>query len=75
MMQKLRKVDEGLALVLDRDLLAAHGIDEETSVEVAFSGSTMIVTAHANATREAGFKRALDATHERFGAALRRLAE
>lgn len=75
MIQKLRKHGDELALILDRELLAAHGIDEETSVEVAFSGTTLIVTASIDAERKARFERALSATNERFGAALKRLAE
>lgn len=75
MIQKLRKHGDELALVLDRELLAAHGMDEETSVEVAFSGTTLIVTASIDIERKARFERALSATNERFGAALERLAE
>jgi len=75
MIQKLRKHGDELALVLDRELLAAHGMDEETSVEVAFSGTTLIVTASIDTERKARFERALSATNERFGAALKRLAE
>lgn len=75
MIQKLRKHGDELALVLDRELLAAHGMDEETSVDVAFSGTTIIVTLSIDAERKARFERALSATNERFGEALRRLAE
>lgn len=75
MIQKLHKHDEGLALVIDRAILAAHGIDEETPVEVAFSGTTMIVTASIDPERKAQFERSLAATHDRFGLALQKLAE
>ncbi|MFM8434375.1 MAG: AbrB/MazE/SpoVT family DNA-binding domain-containing protein [Planctomycetia bacterium] len=75
MIQKLHKHDEGLALVIDRATLAAHGIDEDTPVEVAFSGTTMIVTASIDPERKAAFERSLAATHDRFGQALQKLAE
>lgn len=75
MIQKLLKQGDGLALVLDRAMLAAHGIDEETPVEVAFYGTTMIVTANIDVDRKAMFERALAATHERFGLTLKTLAE
>jgi len=75
MIQKLRKHGDELALVLDRELLAAHGMDEETAVEVAFSGTTIIVTPSIDAGRKARFEQALSATNDRFGSALRRLAE
>ncbi len=75
MIQKLRKHGDELALVLDRELLAAHGMDEETAVEVAFSGTTIIVTPSIDADRKARFEQALSATNDRFGSALRRLAE
>jgi len=75
MIQKLHKHDEGLALVIDRATLAAHGMDEETPVEVAFSGTTMIVTAGIDPQRKARFERALASTHDRFGLTLQKLAE
>jgi hypothetical protein len=75
MIQKLHKHAEGLALVIDRATLAAHGIDEATPVEVAFSGTTMIVTANIDIERKRRFEQALAATHERFGRTLQKLAE
>jgi hypothetical protein len=75
MIQKLHKHNDGLALVIDRATLAAHGIDEETPVEVAFSGTTMIVTAGIDHDRKAKFERALNETHERFGMTLQKLGE
>ena len=75
MIRKMRKHDDGLAIVIDRETLAAHGIDEETPVEVAFSGTTMIVTASIDIERKTRFERALAATHARFGLALQKLAE
>jgi len=75
MIQKLHKHNDGLALVIDRATLAAHGIDEETPVEVAFSGTTMIVTASIDLERKALFERALALTHDRFGLTLQKLAE
>lgn len=75
MIQKLHKHDQGLALVIDRATLAAHGIDETTPVEVAFSGTTMVVTASIDVERKARFERALAATHDRFGLTLQKLAE
>jgi hypothetical protein len=75
MIQKLHKHHDGLALVIDRATLAAHGIDEETPVEVAFSGTTMIVTASIDLERKALFERALALTHDRFGLTLQKLAE
>jgi hypothetical protein len=50
-------------------------LDEETTVDIAFSGTTIIVTANIDAERKARFEQALSATNERFGAALKRLAE
>ena len=75
MIQKLHKHNDGLALVIDRATLAAHGIDEETPVEVAFSGTTMIVTASIDLERKSRFEQALASTHDRFGLTLQKLAE
>ncbi len=75
MIQKLQQHGDDLALVIDRATLAAHGIDEETPVVVAFSGTTMIVTANIDLDRKTRFERALAATHDRFGLTLQKLAE
>jgi hypothetical protein len=75
MIQKLSKQGDGLALVIDRAILAEHGIDENTPVEVAFSGTTMVVTANVDADRKSRFEQALSVTHDRFGLTLKKLAE
>jgi len=66
---------DDLALILDRRLLAEHGIDENTLVDVSFAGSTMLVTAGVSPTRKESFQRALKETNSEYSATLKRLAE
>ena len=71
----LRRDGDDLVLVLDRKTLEAHGIDEQTPVEVSFTETSMIVTPASGEDRQAIFERALTRTIERYDNALRKLAE
>jgi hypothetical protein len=72
---KLMIQGDDLALILDRRLLAEHGIDENTLVDVSFAGSTMLVTAGVSQTRKESFQRALKETNSEYSETLKRLAE
>ncbi|MFM8708873.1 MAG: hypothetical protein ACKOHK_12565 [Planctomycetia bacterium] len=80
MIQKLRRHGDDLALVFNREMLAAHGIDEQTPLDVSVIGTNVSVTARpaeepAAAERKARFERALESTLTRYEKTLRRLAE
>ena len=72
---KLTPHGDYLALVLDRKLLAEHGVDEHTLVDVSFAGSTMFVSAQADPSRKKQFRDALDSTNAEFGHTLKRLTD
>lgn len=75
MIKKLTKHAEGLALVLDEQMLAQLGVDENTALDVTIDGGVLSVAPAEDAERARRFEAALEETNQRFGRALRRLAE
>lgn len=72
---KLAKHGEDLAIVLDRQTLNAAGISEDSLLDVAVRGRSIIVTAEGDPARKAKFDAAVESTIERYSEALKRLAE
>ena len=68
-----------LTLELDPDLLKQVGIDANTPVQVSIEGSDRVVISRAadadEAERQRKVREALEWTNQRFGNALRKLAE
>ncbi len=75
MIKKLSKHGNSLALVIDRSILELLGIDEKTSLELSTDGESLVVAPLRDKKRKKKFDNALAASNERFGKALRRLAE
>ena len=75
MIKKLTRHGNSLALVIDRSILDLLGIDEKSSLEVSTDGESLIVAPVRDAKRKKRFEQALRSTNERFGKALKRLAE
>jgi antitoxin component of MazEF toxin-antitoxin module len=75
MIKKLSKHGNSLALVIDRAILDLLGIDEQTSLEVSTDGEALIVVPAQDKRRRKRFEDALLSTNERYGKALKRLAE
>jgi antitoxin component of MazEF toxin-antitoxin module len=75
MIKKLSKHGNSLALVIDRSILDLLNIDEETSLEVSTDGEALIVAPVRDKKRRKKFEEALAASNERYGKALKRLAE
>jgi antitoxin MazE len=75
MIKKLSKHGNSLALVIDRAILDLLGIDEQTSLEVSTDGEALIVVPAQDKRRRKRFEDALQSTNERYGKALKRLAE
>ena len=75
MIKKLSKHGNSLALVIDRSILELLGIDEQTPLEISTDGQALIVSPAASAKRTKQFTQALASTNERYGKALKRLAE
>jgi antitoxin MazE len=75
MIKKLSKHGNSLALVIDRSILELLGIDEKTSLELSTDGEALVVAPVKDKKRKKKFAEALAASNERYGRALKRLAE
>ena len=75
MVIKPTPLHDGLALVLNPELLATLHIDANTELEVSIHGNQLIVTPVATDKLDGAFLQAMDAVHTRFAPAFRKLAE
>ena len=75
MRKRLTKTGNSLALVLERPLLEATGIDAETTVEVSTNGDVIVVTPVRPTKRAAKLRAALEELNERYAGVFKRLAE
>ena len=75
MVKTLQKHGNSHALVIDRALMEATGIEADSPLEVTVSGNSLIVTpVHAGLGRER-IARELEELRPRYGEMLKRLAE
>ena len=75
MAKKLTRTGNSLALVLDKPILEATGIDDETPLEVSTDGDVIIVSPIRSKRRTAKLKKILEDLHRDHAGAFRRLAE
>jgi antitoxin component of MazEF toxin-antitoxin module len=75
MVKKLTKSGNSLALVIDRPLLDALGLDADTPLEVSTDGDVLVVSPVRDRRRTAKLRAAVRDAHERYGGVFRRLAE
>lgn len=75
MVKTLTKIGNSLALVLDRPLLEATGIDASTPLEVSTDGDVIVISPQRSARRNQKLRRVVDRMHERYAGVFRRLAE
>jgi antitoxin component of MazEF toxin-antitoxin module len=75
MIKKLSKHGNSLALVIDRSILELLGIDEKTSLELSTDGEALVIAPVRDRKRRKKFEDALAASNQRYGKALKRLAE
>jgi antitoxin MazE len=75
MIKKLSKHGNSLALVIDRPILELLKIDEETNLNVATDGQTLIVAPVRDVNRKERLAEAAARGHKRYSKAFRRLAE
>jgi len=74
-MVKRPKTGNSLALVLDRPLLEATGIDADTVLEVSTNGDVIVISPRRDAARAEKLRRGVERINARFAGAFRRLAE
>jgi antitoxin component of MazEF toxin-antitoxin module len=75
MIKRLSKHGNSLALVIDRPILDLLKIDEESDLNVATDGRTLIISPVQDSKRRQKFEAALADTNKRFAKTLRKLAE
>lgn len=75
MIKRLTKTGNSLALVLDRPLLRATGIDEETPLEVSTDGDVIVISPQRDPGDSERLRAGMEEMHRRFGGVFRRLAE
>jgi antitoxin component of MazEF toxin-antitoxin module len=75
MTKKLVRTGNSLALVLDKALLEATGIDADTPIEISTNGEVIVLSPARSAKRRLKLKKVMDRAHLEFGGAFRRLAK
>lgn len=70
----LSKMGNDYALLIDRAMLDALGIDPSVPIEWLIENRQLIIFGD-NQSREQRFRRALEDTHKKYGKMLKRLAE
>ena len=75
MSKRLTKTGNSHAVVLDKAILEATGINSETQLEVSTDGDVIVISPVRQAGRTAKLKRGMDAIHKHYAGAFRRLAE
>ena len=75
MKKKLTRTGNSVALVLDRDLLDAAGLDAGATVEVSTDGEVIVISPVRGARRTERLRKVMARAHDRYAGAFRRLAE
>jgi antitoxin component of MazEF toxin-antitoxin module len=75
MVKTLTRTGNSLALVLDKGLLEATGIDANTRLEVSTDGDVIVISPVRSTRRTARVRRILDELDREHAGAFRRLAE
>lgn len=75
MVKKLTKHGNSYALVIDKPILELLRATPETSFEIITDGECLVLRPVRDPKSEKRFRDALESVHNRFGRALKRLAE
>ena len=75
MVKKLTRSGNSFALVIDRPLLEALGIDADTELELSTNGDVLLVTPVRELKRSKELAEIVSEAHERYGGVFKRLAE
>lgn len=75
MKKKLTRIENSVALVLDKPLLDQLGLDETSEVEISTNGDVLVVTPLGDAAREEKFRRSLEKITQKYDGVFRRLSE
>lgn len=75
MIKTLSRTGNSLALILDRPLLEATGIDAETPLEISTDGEVIVIAPVRDQAERERFRAVAAAVTERYAGVFRRLAE
>lgn len=75
MRKRLTKTGNSLALVLDKRLLEATGIDARTPLEVSTDGDVIVISPARDRRRATRLKKIVAEAHRRYGGVFERLAD
>jgi antitoxin component of MazEF toxin-antitoxin module len=75
MIKKLTKHGNSYAIVIDKAILELIRATPETPFEVVSDGRSLVLTPVRDSKTEKKFERALKDVHQRFGSAMKKLAE
>ncbi len=75
MIKNLQKHGNSQALVIDKPIMEALGIDSDTQLQVTVSGNSLIITPVNVGIGREGVLQAIEKLRPRYGEMLERLAE
>jgi len=75
MVKHLTHTGNSLALVLDRPLLEATGINAGTPLEISTDGDVIVISPVRDESRAKKFRAGVEKVNERYAGVFRRLAE
>jgi antitoxin MazE len=75
MLKKLTRHGNSLALVIDKGVLDLLNIDGQTTLDISTDGTLLLISPVRDEKRKAQFQEAVAKTNQKFGQALKRLAD
>jgi len=75
MKKLLTRTGNSVAIVLDKPVLEAVGIEADSEVDVSTNGDVIVITPVRDAKRQRKLKKILDELDEQYAGVFRRLAE
>ena len=75
MIKRLTRQGNSVAIVLDKPIVEAAGLDEGQEVEVSTDGDVIVITPVRSKSRQAKLRAIVGRMHEKYAGAFRRLAE
>lgn len=75
MIKTLQKHGNSMALVIEKPMMEALGIKEDTPLQITFSGNALVITPANVGVGSEDMKRILKDLRKRYGPMLKRLAD
>ena len=75
MIKKLTRTGNRVAVVLDKPLLEAVGLDEDSEVEISTNGQVIVLTPKRDSARERKFRKSVEKINRKYAGLFRRLSK